>query len=52
MTTAPGPEPPPAEAMDARVVRTRRDVLAATIDELVEGGWDGVTHARVAGRAG
>lgn len=40
------------EPVDARVVRTRRDVLAATIEELVEGGWDGVTHARVARRAG
>lgn len=40
------------DVLDARVVRTRRDVLGATIDELVEGGWDAVTHARVAGRAG
>jgi AcrR family transcriptional regulator len=39
-------------AVDARVTRTRRDVLAATVDELVEGGWDAVTHARVAARAG
>lgn len=40
------------EVVDARVLRTRRDVLAAAIDELVEGGWDAVTHARVAARAG
>ncbi|MFC5381674.1 TetR/AcrR family transcriptional regulator [Aquipuribacter nitratireducens] len=38
--------------MDSRVLRTRRDVLTAAMDELVEGGWDAVTHARVAGRAG
>jgi AcrR family transcriptional regulator len=44
--------PPAAEALDPRVVRTRRDVLDATITELVEGGWDAVTHARVAARAG
>ncbi len=44
--------PAPAAAVDPRVTRTRRDVLAATIDELVEGGWDAVTHARVAARAG
>ncbi|WP_336923516.1 TetR/AcrR family transcriptional regulator [Aquipuribacter sp. SD81] len=41
-----------AEVVDARVVRTRRDVLRAALDELVEGGWDAVTHARVAARAG
>jgi len=52
MTTTPGSEPAGQEPVDARVVRTRRDVLAATIEELVEGGWDGVTHARVASRAG
>lgn len=40
------------QVLDARVVRTRRDVLRAAIEELVEGGWDAVTHARVAGRAG
>ncbi len=34
------------------MVRTRRDVLDATIEELLEGGWDSVTHARVATRAG
>jgi len=52
MTTTPSAEPVLEEPVDARVVRTRRDVLAATIEELVEGGWDGVTHARVARRAG
>ncbi len=52
MTTTPGSEPLLEEPVDARVVRTRRDVLAAAIEELVDGGWDGVTHARVASRAG
>lgn len=41
-----------AGGVDARVTRTRRDVLAASIDELIDGGWDSVTHARVAARAG
>ena len=49
----PSPDaPPPAQVLDPRVVRTRRDVLDATLEELVEGGWDAVTHARVAARAG
>jgi len=52
MMTTPSAEPVLEEPVDARVVRTRRDVLAATIEELVEGGWDSVTHARVARRAG
>lgn len=52
MTVRPGPKLPAEEPVDARVVRTRRDVLAATIEELIETGWDGVTHARVAARAG
>jgi AcrR family transcriptional regulator len=43
---------PAGDAVDARVTRTRRDVLAATIDELIENGWDGATHARIAARAG
>lgn len=38
--------------VDPRVVRTRRDVLDATVAELVDGGWEAVTHARVAHRAG
>ena len=49
---APSNAPPPADALDPRVVRTRRDVLDATVQELVNGGWDAVTHARVAARAG
>lgn len=52
MTSESDSQPSPAEPVDARVVRTRRDVLAATIEELVDSGWVGVTHARVAGRAG
>lgn len=48
-----GPSEPEApESLDPRVVRTRRDVLGATIDELLDGGWDAVTHARVAARSG
>lgn len=52
MTPPEGPPPQQTDAVDPRVVRTRRDVLDATIEELVEGGWDAVTHARVAARAG
>ncbi|MCP2266919.1 TetR/AcrR family transcriptional regulator [Promicromonospora thailandica] len=40
------------EALDPRVVRTRRDVVRATGELLVEDGWDAVTHAAVARRAG
>lgn len=50
MPTTEGASPP--DATDPRVLRTRRDVLDATIEELVQGGWDAVTHARVAARAG
>ncbi|MFE7504748.1 TetR/AcrR family transcriptional regulator [Promicromonospora sp. NPDC057488] len=42
-------EPP---ALDPRVARTRRDVVAATSALLLEEGWDAVTHAAVAQRAG
>ena len=52
MTPSAPLDPVAAEPVDARVVRTRRDVLAATIEEIVGGGWDAVTHARVAARAG
>ncbi len=38
--------------VDARIVRTRNDVLEAVIDVLVEEGWDAVTHPNVARRAG
>jgi AcrR family transcriptional regulator len=41
-----------AEALDPRVVRTRADVLQATIDVLVDEGWDAVTHPHVARVAG
>ena len=40
------------EAIDPRVARTRRDVVDATAALLLEVGWDGVTHARVAQRSG
>jgi len=38
--------------MDPRVVRTRRDVLAAAREVLLEEGWEGVTVSRVADRSG
>ena len=38
--------------LDPRVVRTRADVLQATIDVLVDEGWDAVTHPHVARVAG
>jgi AcrR family transcriptional regulator len=38
--------------LDPRVARTRRDVVAAASALLVEVGWDAVTHAEVARRAG
>lgn len=38
--------------LDPRVVRTRRDVLAAARDVLLEEGWERVTLARVAERSG
>lgn len=39
-------------AVDRRVARTRRDVIGATAELLLEHGWDGVTHAEVARRSG
>lgn len=41
-----------AEVLDPRVARTRRDVVEATSMLLLEAGWDAVTHAEVARRAG
>lgn len=41
-----------AGALDPRVARTRRDVIGATSALLVDEGWDAVTHAAVARRAG
>jgi AcrR family transcriptional regulator len=41
-----------AGALDPRVARTRRDVVGATSALLLEDGWDAVTHAAVARRAG
>ncbi|GAB4086016.1 TetR/AcrR family transcriptional regulator [Myceligenerans cantabricum] len=43
---------PETEAVDPRIVRTRRDVVDATTDLLRAEGWGGVTHAAVARRAG
>jgi AcrR family transcriptional regulator len=40
------------KTVDARVVRTRQDVLRAAIDLLVTDGLDGVTQPNVARRAG
>jgi len=40
------------EATDPRVARTRRDVVDATAQLLLDEGWDAVTHAEVARRAG
>ena len=42
----------PAGALDPRIARTRRDVVAVTSDLLLADGWDAVTHAEVARRAG
>ncbi len=39
-------------SLDPRIARTRRDVVAATSALLLEEGWDAVTHAAVASRAG
>ena len=38
--------------VDPRVVRTRRDVLRAAIEVLIEDGWDAVTQPNVARAAG
>jgi len=38
--------------VDPRVVRTRRDVLAAARAVLLEEGWERVTVSRVADRSG
>ncbi len=40
------------EHVDARVVRTRNDVLSAAITVLVDEGWEALTHPRVAKVAG
>ena len=42
----------PAADLDPRIVRTQRDVVAATAQLLLGGGWDAVTHAEVARRSG
>lgn len=38
--------------VDARVVRTRNDILRTALQVLVEQGWDAVTHAHLAEQAG
>jgi AcrR family transcriptional regulator len=40
------------DTTDPRVARTRRDVVDATTALLLEDGWDAITHAEVARRAG
>lgn len=45
-------EGPTVGHVDARVVRTRNDVLAAAITVLVDEGWEALTHPRVAKVAG
>lgn len=40
------------DAPDPRIARTRRDVVAAATALLVDEGWDAVSHAEVARRAG
>lgn len=42
----------PKDEIDPRVVRTRRDVLAAAREVLLDEGWERVTLARVAERSG
>ena len=42
----------PSAEIDPRVARTRRDVLAAAREVLLEDGWERVTLARVAERSG
>ena len=40
------------ETLDPRIARTRRDVVDTTAGMLVDDGWDAITHAEVARRAG
>lgn len=40
------------QAMDARVIRTRNDVLGAALRVLADEGWQAVTHAHLAQVAG
>lgn len=47
-----GPSPSGPSELDPRVRRTRADVVAAAGQVLLEEGWDQVTHAHVANRAG
>ncbi|EXG82417.1 transcriptional regulator [Cryptosporangium arvum DSM 44712] len=42
----------PDASVDPRVARTHRDVVRTAADLLMSGGWDTVTHAEVARRAG
>lgn len=40
------------ELIDPRIARTRRDVVGAAAEVLLEEGWERVTHAEVARRSG
>lgn len=40
------------DTLDPRIARTRRDVVATTAALLVDEGWDAVSHAEIARRAG
>lgn len=42
----------PPTIVDPRILRTQRDVVGATAELLVAGGWEAVTHAEVARRSG
>jgi len=41
-----------SDTLDPRIARTRRDVVDTTAGMLVDDGWDAITHAEVARRAG
>jgi AcrR family transcriptional regulator len=43
---------PPERHVDARVVRTRNEVLRTALAVLIEDGWEAVTHSRLAKIAG
>ncbi len=51
MAPTPG-DPPAGQPLDARVIRTRNDILRAAIDVLTDEGVDAVTHNRLAEVAG
>jgi AcrR family transcriptional regulator len=49
---APTPDTPAGPPLDARVVRTRNDILRTAVQVLVEQGLDAVTHPHLAQAAG